>query len=52
MEEWMREMVFMTRTINQTATSKYEKQGQLYLGVAKVESLDGKIIGKFCPVFD
>ena len=31
---------------------KYEKEGKFYLGVVKVESLDGKITGKLFPVFD
>ena len=34
------------------ATFKYEQEGQFFLGVAKVESKDGTIIGKRCPVFD
>ena len=34
------------------STFKYEQEGQLCLGVAKVESQDGTIIGKRCPVFD
>ena len=34
------------------AIFKYEKEGRFYLGLAKVESLDGKITGKRCPVFD
>ena len=31
---------------------KYKLEGQFCLGVAKVESKDGTIIGKRCPVFD
>ena len=34
------------------ATFKYEQEGRFCLGVAKVESQDGTIIGKRCPVFD
>ena len=34
------------------STFKYEQEGQLCLGVAKVESQDGTIVGKRCPVFD
>ena len=34
------------------ATFKYEQEGIFCLGVAKVESQDGTIIGKCCPVFD
>ena len=34
------------------ATFKYKQEGQFCLGVAKVESQDGAIIGKRCPVFD
>ena len=34
------------------ATFKYEQEGQFFLGVAKVESKDGTITGKRCPVFD
>ena len=30
---------------------KYYKEGRLCIGVAKVESLDKKIIGNRCPVF-
>ena len=33
-------------------TFKYEQEGRFCLGVAKVESKDGKITGKRCPVFD
>ena len=29
-----------------------EQEGRFCLGVAKVESQDGTIIGKPCPVFD
>ena len=34
------------------ATFKYEQQGMFCLGVAKIESKNGKITGKRCPVFD
>ena len=36
----------------ESKTFKYEQEGRLYIGVAKVEGKDGKIIGKRCPVFD
>ena len=41
-------------TINQPkrANFKYVQEGRFYLGMAKVESQDGKIIGKRCLVFD
>ena len=34
------------------ASFKYKQEGLFCLGVAKVESQDGTIIGKRCPVFD
>ena len=34
------------------ATFKYEQEGSFCLGVAKIESKNGKITGKRCPVFD
>ena len=34
------------------ATFKYEQEGRFCLGVAKIESKNGKIIGKRCPDFD
>ena len=34
------------------ASFKYKREGQFCLGVAKVESKDGTIIGKRCLVFD
>ena len=34
------------------ATFKYEQEKRFCLGVAKVESQDGKIIGQPCLVFD
>ena len=33
-------------------TFKYEQEGRFYLGVAKIESKNGAITGKLCPVFD
>ena len=33
-------------------TFKYEQEGRFCLGVAKIESKNGKITGKQCPVFD
>ena len=44
--------VYNTNNQPKRATFKYEKEGQFYLGVSKVEGQDGKIIGKRCPVFD
>ena len=34
------------------ATFKYEQEKRLCLGVANIESKNGTIIGKRCPVFD
>ena len=34
------------------ANFKYEQEGRFYLGVAKIESKNGTITGKRCPVFD
>ena len=34
------------------ATFKYEQEGRFYLYVAKIESKNGTITGKRCPVFD
>ena len=34
------------------STFKYEQEGRFCLGVAKIESKNGKITGKRCPVFD
>ena len=34
------------------ATFKYEQEGRFYLVVANIESKNGKITGKRCPVFD
>ena len=31
---------------------KYEREGRFCIVVAKVQSLDGKILGKSCLVFD
>ena len=41
-------------TNNQTnrASFKYKQEGRFCIGVAKVESQDGTIIGKRCSVFD
>ena len=33
------------------ARFKYEQEGRFFISVAKVESQDGTIIGKCCPVF-
>ena len=34
------------------ATFKYEQEGRFCLGVDKIESNNGTITGKHCPVFD
>ena len=34
------------------ATFKYQQEGKFFLGVAKIESRNGKITGKRCPSFD
>ena len=34
------------------STFKYEQEGRFCLGVAKIESKNGTITGKRCPVFD
>ena len=44
--------VYDTNNQPKRASFKYEQEGRFCLGVAKVESQDGKIIGKRCPVFD
>ena len=44
--------VYNTNNQPKKATFKYEQEGRLFLGVAKVEGQYGTIIGKRCPVFD
>ena len=44
--------VYETNNQPKKANFKYEQEGRLYLGVAKVESKDGTITGKLFPVFD
>ena len=44
--------VYDTNNQPKRASFKYEQEGQFCLSVAKVESQDGKIIGKRCPVFN
>ena len=44
--------VYNTNNLPKKATFKYEQEGRFCLGVAKVESQDGTIIGKHFPVFD
>ena len=34
------------------STFKYEQEGRFFLGVANIESKNGKITGKRCPVFN
>ena len=48
----MKRGVYETNNQLKRATLKYEQEGRLCLGVAKVESQDGTIIGKHCLVFD
>ena len=44
--------VYDTNNQPKRARFKYEQEGQLCLGVAKVEVQYGTIISKRCPVFD
>ena len=44
--------VYDTNNQPKRASFKYEQEGRFCLSVAKVESQDGTIIGKHCPVFD
>ena len=44
--------IYGTNNQPKKATFKYEQEGRFCLGVAKIESKDGKITGKRCPVFD
>ena len=44
--------VYDTNNQPNRASFKYEQEGRFCLGVAKVESQDGKITGKCCPVFN
>ena len=44
--------VYETNNQPKKATFKYEKEGRFCLGVAKVGSKYGTIIGKRCQVFD
>ena len=44
--------IYNTNNQPKKATLKYEQEGGLCLGVAKVESQDGTIIGKHFPMFD
>ena len=43
---------YETKNQPKKSTFKYEQEGRLCLGVAKIESKNGKIKGKRCPVFD
>ena len=43
---------YETKNKLKKATFKSEHEGRFYLGVDKVESKYGKIIGKRCQVFD
>ena len=44
--------VYETNNQPKRETFKYEQEGKLCLGVAKVENKYGTITGKRCPVFD
>ena len=44
--------VYDTNNQPKRASFKYEQEGRFCLGVAKVESQDGTIIGQRCPVFN
>ena len=44
--------VYNTNNQPQKATIKYNPEGRFCLGVDKLESQHGTIIGKFCPMFD
>ena len=44
--------VYDTNNQPKKSTFKYEQEGRFCLGVAKVESQDGTIVGKRCPVFN
>ena len=48
----MKRGVYETNNQPKRATFKYDQEGRFCLGVAKVESKDGTITGKLCPVFD
>ena len=41
-----------TKNQPKKATFKYELEGRFYLGVANIESKNGTITVKQCPVFD
>ena len=48
----MKRIVYDTNNQPKKSSFKYEQEGRYCLGVAKVESKDGTIIGKRCPVFN
>ena len=48
----MKRGVYETNNLSKKATFKYKQEGRFCIGVAKVESKDGTITGKRCPVFD
>ena len=48
----MKRGVYETNNQPKRGTFKYKQEGRFCLGVAKVESKDGTITGKRCPVFD
>ena len=48
----MERCFYNTNNQPKRATFKYEQEGRFFLGVAKVEGQDRKIIGKHCTVLD
>ena len=48
----MERSVYDTNNQPKRAIFKYEQEGRFCLGVARVESQYGTIIGKSCPVFN
>ena len=48
----MKRGVNETNNLTKKASYKYKQEGQFCIGVAKVESKDGTITGKRCPLFD
>ena len=48
----MKRGVYEMKNQPKKETFKYKQEGRLCIGVAKVESKNGTITGKRCPVFD
>ena len=54
-EEWnidVKNSKYYTKNQPKKSTFKYEQEGRLCLGIADIESKNGTITGKLCPVFD